>query len=243
MTLKDQLQTRYLDRLLATHRGRAFVLGQMAEAEGSDEGAIFDRLARRVEDGELQRMIRKHAEDEERHARLFHQCVERTGVDPGPVPAELKIIERIDRALGGFLGQEIEDDLGVMQAYVLLQVIEERAITQFGVIEPILRRHDPGSADVLAEIAADEARHLKYCHAISRRYAPDELTRMRTLRRYRDIEARAFTDNAAANMRYALDHDLLEIAPMEKVLWLGMNRLSAGRRRLDYTPYHGQLAA
>ena len=45
-----------------------------------------------------------------------------------PVPDELKLMDRIDRKLGGFWDRPINDDRGVMEAYSLLQVIEERAL-------------------------------------------------------------------------------------------------------------------
>lgn len=241
MDFATRLRTRYLDRLLSTARGRAFVLNQMADAESSDEGAIFELLEQRVDDPELQRMIRKHAEDEVRHAGMFRACVERNGGVPGPVPDELRLIDRLDRALGDFFERGIEGDRGVMEAYLLLQVIEERAITQFAMFEPILRIYDPLSADVLVEIGKDEERHLRYCHAISRRYAPDEATREATLARYRDIEARAFAANGSANMVHALDQGITPIGPLEATLWRGLARLSERRKVSQPTGFAGQV--
>jgi hypothetical protein len=237
MTLQSALRSRYLHALLESPRGRAFVLGQMAEAEGSDEGQVFEMLERRVDDPDLARMIRKHAEDEVRHARMFSERAAATGVPIAPLPAELRVLERLDRDLGGFFDNLRNDPTGVMEAYLLLQVIEERAITQFAIIEPIMREYDPASADVLVEVGRDEERHLKYCHAISRRYAPSEATRLATLARFREVEARAFADHSIANMRHCLDHDLAALRPLEKLLWRGLNRLSARRPHLDRTPF------
>jgi hypothetical protein len=237
MDLATRLRTRYLDRLLSTARGRAFVLNTMADAESSDEGAIFELLEQRVDDPELQRMIRKHADDELRHAEMFRACVERNGGTPGPVPDELRLIDRLDRALGDFFDRGIDSDRGVMEAYLLLQVIEERAITQFAIMEPIFRIYDPLSADVLVAIGADEERHLKYCHAISKRYAPDEATREATLARFRDIEARAFAANGSANMVHCLDQGITAIGPLEAGLWRGLARLSERRGATQPTPF------
>lgn len=243
MDLTTRLRTRYLDRLLSTARGRAFVLNTMADAEGSDEGAIFELLEQRVDDPELQRMIRKHADDETRHAEMFRACVERNGGVPGPVPDELRLINRLDRALGDFFDRGIDSDRSVMEAYLLLQVIEERAITQFAIFEPLFRIYDPLSADVLVEIGKDEERHLRYCHAISKRYAPDEATRQATLARYRDLEARAFADNGTANMLHCLDHGIAAVGPFEAGLWRGLARLSERRSVPQPTPFSSQPVA
>src|SRR5205823_5357973 len=85
-----------LSRLVASPRGRAFLFDFMAIAEEADEGA-FDLLIARVELPELQKMVRTHRDDEERHARLLRECLARTGVAPDPLPAHLRIIDRLDR--------------------------------------------------------------------------------------------------------------------------------------------------
>lgn len=227
MTLKASLQARVgehirnrlMDRLIASPTGRAHILNVMAEAEGSEEGAIFDILATRVEDARLQQMVRKHAADEERHAELFRARVIANGGTPQPIPEHLRLINRLNAALGDFFDGELSTDEDVMNAYLLLQVIEERAITQFRQLEPVFRTYDPKSADVIAEIAADEDRHLKYCHAISKRYAPDPATRVAALKRLRQIEARAFTDNSRANIQHCVDNGLLQVGRIEQRLW------------------------
>src|SRR5262249_13554189 len=148
----------------------------------------------------LARMIRRHQADEERHAEMFRACLARTGVDPGPVPEEVKMLVLLDRALDGICARPIVDRAQVMEAYVLLQVIEERAVTQFALIEPTFRRLDPQTADVLVAIGKDEERHLRYCHAIGRRYAPSPEAHRATLERFRAVEARTFAVGSLANM-------------------------------------------
>lgn len=240
MTIHERITVHYMTRLLANPRGRAFVLSQMATAEDSDEAQIFDVLLSRVDDPELQKMIARHRDDEKRHARMFRACVERIGVDVPPIPSELKLIDRIDAALGRFFDREIRDATGVMQAYVLLQVIEERAVTQFTMYRPIFERFDPFAAATIAEVARDEERHLRYCHAIARRYAPDEFTHARTLRRYRSIEARAFAENGRANMRFTIENGLVNLHPVEKLFYRGMARLGERRGATAPTPFFGE---
>src|SRR3954452_9116550 len=115
-------------------------------------------------------MIVRHRDDEIRHGQLFRDCVRRTNVDPGPVPADVKILDRLSAKLGGFFEQPITDGRGVMQAYLVLQVIEERACEQFAMYIRVFSKCDPETPAVFEAIANDEARHLKYCHAISKHY-------------------------------------------------------------------------
>lgn len=236
--IQDRLRARYLDRLLASPRGRAFFLGQAARAEESDEGRFFDELEARIDDPELARMVRLHRDDELRHASLFSAAADQLAAHREPVPTSLDLVPRLDRALGGFFDGLKSDRTSVMEAYLLLQVIEERATTQFGLIGPIARRHDPALADLLAGIARDEERHLKYCRAIAKRYAPDPATLTRTLAHYREIEARVFVENSHDNMAFSLERGLLAVRPLERAAWRGI--LDVLRRqplRPDWTPF------
>ncbi len=219
MTLQNRLHARFISRLVATPEGRAHFLNQITDAEASGESEIFERVKKQIDDPQLAKIIDRHQADELRHEQLFRACVVRTGVTPGPVPSNLKIIDRIDRATGGFLSRPIVDQRGIMEAYLLLQVIEERAITQFGLFEEVFRELDPVVANTFAEVAKDEQRHLKYCHAIVRRYAPDETTRVATLQRFRRIEAECFRDNGRANMDYTFGRGLFSAGPVEKLFW------------------------
>jgi len=106
-------------------------------------------------------------------------------------------------------------------------VIEERALTQFALFELAFRGVDDANADVIAEIANDEERHLKYCHAIARRYAPDAVTERDTLRALRELEARAFAENGRANMQHLFDKKWVAVNPVEKLFWQAVNGLSA----------------
>ena len=161
MDIRTRLSLRYLSRMTKTARGRAFILNQLADAESNGENKVFESVLKHVDDPSLQKMIEKHQADEIRHAKLYRAAAERQGVPIAPAPDHLKIIDRLDRAVGGFLNSPITDGQGVMEAYVMLQVIEERGITQFKLLAQAFRETDPQSADLIAEIAGDEERHLR----------------------------------------------------------------------------------
>jgi hypothetical protein len=220
----DQL---YLRRLVATPRGRSFLLSFMTDAEESDEKGVFDHLLARVDDPELHKMVRVHRDDETRHAEMLRACVLRQGVPAEPVPRDLRVVDRIDRMLGGLAARFVADERGVMEAYVLLQVIEERAVRQFPGIVRALRPVDPGSADTVARVLRDEERHVRYARAISRRYAPDETTLERTLRRFREVEARAYADHGRAFASAVADRDLLSARGPERLFWRALSAAQA----------------
>jgi rubrerythrin len=238
-----RLSRRYTRALATTPRGRAMLLTHCAEAENSGENRLFDRLADRVNDPDLHRLIQRHQADELRHARLFEACAERTGVPLRPVPENLRIIDRLDVRLGGVFERPIVSDLEVMEAYLLLQVLEERAVTQFPLFEQAFAGIDPETAAVFAEVARDEARHLKYCHAISRRYAPDEALRVATLRRFREAEAEAFATNSRATMAYSLGNGLVDVSVLERLAWRGVGALSDLLSQRQPTPFWSEGVA
>jgi rubrerythrin len=202
--IRQALTLSYLRHLASTQAGRGFILSQVADAESSGESQVFEQALAKVDDPQLAGMIRKHQADEIRHAALFLACEARNGLPPRTVPAELKLIDRLDQRLGHPLSRSIESSEGVMRAYLLLQVLEERAISQFEQFIAAFREVDPQTAAVFEEVRADEERHLKYCHAISRRYAPDETTRLSALARMRQAEAEAYRENQAANMQFTM---------------------------------------
>jgi rubrerythrin len=240
MTLQQRLTVRFLTHLVATPAGRAHVLHQAAEAESNGETQLFDRLQEHVDDPELGRLVKRHAEDEVRHAELFRACVARTGVTPPPVPPELRVIDRLDAALGGVFQRPIRERRDVMNAYLLLQVLEERAVTQFGVMEPVFRAVDPETADVFAQIASDEQRHLRYCHAIARRYSPDVPTQAEALSRFRAIEAKVYAGVTGENVRHTLARGLITPSPLEHAGWLALDKLGRLVGREQRTPFWGQ---
>ena len=115
------------------------------------------------------------------------------------------MLERLNERLGIF-NRPVENDRDVMDCYLVLQVIEERAVEQFSMIEPVMRTVDPKSADILRGIAKDEERHLLYCRAIVRRYAPSEEVRVARLRELRHAEAEAFKAHQQASSAHLLDN-------------------------------------
>lgn len=221
------LDLRFLDRLWASPRGRAFMVGFMADAEDSDERGVFDTLLERVDEPELHKMIRIHRDDEIKHAAMLRKCLARMSTIPILVPDHLRIIPYLERSLGNVAERFLDHDGGVMEAYVFLQVIEERAVVQFPLFADAVRPYDTDIAKTIDAIAADERRHVKYAKAISKKYAPNETTLARTLAQFRAAEAKAHVDHGGAFLDFALDENLLAIGRFEKLIWRAMSKLPA----------------
>lgn len=238
--LRQAINDRFVGRLVATAVGRKHILNQAAHAEDSDEGQIFDLLLERVDDAKLHKMIEIHRDDEKRHAVMFFDALRRNGFEPTPVLPELSLLDRLDAALGGFFDTFTQKDNPVMEAYLLLQVIEERAVTQFAQMRPHFAKYDPRTATMLDEIGKDEERHLKYCVAISRQYAPDQLTVARTLKKFRTVEAEVFAKLSQGNMRFALENELPDMSKLELELWRGFLKILERNSQPLATPYWHQ---
>lgn len=243
MTLRERVTLAFMKRLLGTAEGRAHLLNQVADAESNGENQVFEHVLAHIDDPKLRKMVEKHQADEIRHEQMFRACVERTGIQPGAVPSHLKLIDRLDAAIGHFFQHPITDATGVMEAYLLLQVVEERAVTQFALFEQVFRDIDPVIADTFAEVARDEERHLKYCHAIARRYAPNAETHDETLARFRSLEARCFAENGQANMEYTFARGWFKGGAISKWFFRQIQQVGLRSGSLPYTTFATPAAA
>ena len=235
MTLVERLNVRYMKHLFSTPEGRAHVLSQAADSEASGEAAIFEQTLKKAEDPDLARLIGRHRDDELRHEQLFRARVRAQGVGEPSVPEELKLIGRIDEKLGGILSRPISGPRGVLEAYSLLQALEERAVFSFKMFIAAFETTDPESAHITREVLADEERHLKYCVAVARRYARDEAERLEVLDQMRRVEGEAFRENQLANMKFTLERGWIG-GRLETLAWTALRQLLLAVPLLPPTP-------
>ena len=90
MTLEMSIGRSFLRSLVSHPAGRAHVLSLMVAAEEGDEAGVFDQLARKADDPELEKLVKRHKEDEARHAGMYRACLARNGLQAQPVPDELR---------------------------------------------------------------------------------------------------------------------------------------------------------
>ncbi|MBK6578365.1 MAG: ferritin-like domain-containing protein [Sandaracinaceae bacterium] len=234
LNVERRLRKSFMRRLVSTPRGREHVLSLMVAAEEGDESGVFDALATRADDEELQKLVRLHQEDERVHAQLYRDCLTRIGLRFVTVPDELMIIRRIGRAAGGVFAEGVESGTSeplrtradVMNTYALLLAIEQRGVQQFPVIGAEFRRlGDHETADVFDRVAKDEARHVRYCKAIGRRYAEDDAQWAHAVETFARIEDRAFKAVGVTTIAHALETGLLSDSRLAKGLGRAMRAL------------------
>lgn len=233
----DALHRAFLGTLLRNPVGKATVLRSLADEEGGNGGEldIFAHMLDVIEDDEVKKLVRLHKSDEERHEQLFLAAVRATGAEPLPIPNDARLLYRLDAHLG-FFTRPIVDRAGVADAYLLLHVIEERALRQFA--RDRLAFADVGDAAtvrVLDEVSADEERHLRYCEAIARKMLPDDDARGRRLAALRALEAKCFAEVQTLMFARFVDAGLVD-----GVLWRGLAALA---RRDAPAPLAGIAAA
>ncbi len=249
--LDDGLQRLFLKELLAEPRGRATLLKQLGDAEGGDGGEldIFEHVLAVLDDPaqadtsadaaaleEVRKLVRVHKADEERHERLFHDRAAATGAAPMKLPPEAHLLRRLDKHVG-FFSKPVVDKKGVVDAYLLLLVIEERAVRQFDRYRAAFAAAgDEATAQVIDGIKADEARHLRYCEAISRRYSDDEEVRQARLAELRALEASCFDQVQAINLRMLVDAGFVGRTWWTKALWARLSKAAGRRIPADFRP-------
>lgn len=237
MNLRNTIAKYFVRRLIETPEGRAHLLNQIAEGEEQGEARLFDEAIGLVEDERLKKMIRRHAEDEIRHGEMFRACIARNGVEVGPVPPHLDVLSQLDEALGGFFERGITSAEQLMEAFAILQVIEERALDQFSMYAEVFEgAGDPETAETFRLVEKDEERHLKYCRAIALRYAPSEAAYDAEVERIREVEARVFRTTQSNNVDHILENDL---APSlsARLFFRAMRALSTRVDELPYTQF------
>jgi rubrerythrin len=217
MNLQHHIRARFLERLLATPAGRAHMLNLAVDAEEGDEAGIFDQLLARVDDPELKTMVRRHRDDERRHAEMFRVCLRRTGVDPGPVPDELRLIRRIAGKTDGLFDRGLESPEDIVHVYALLLAIEERGVQQFPLLGAAFARFDRNTSATFAAVTRDEERHTRYCHTIGRHYARSETEWQRALTRFAAIEAEAYAEAGVANVTIASERGFVDLNLLERL--------------------------
>ncbi|MDP2340957.1 MAG: hypothetical protein Q8O67_08370 [Deltaproteobacteria bacterium] len=205
------VEKQFLKQLVSTPRGRATLLSQVARSEGTDgETGVFEHILRSIDDDEVLKLVRVHQADEAGHEQLFLARAAAQGAAPLVTPKSTDLLARLDKHTG-FHSRPVKDRHGVFQAYLLLQVLEERALRQFDrMMEAFAAVDDDDTVKVFAEVKADEARHLLYCHAITKRYAPSEAARREGLEMMRRLEAEAFEETQRANFHVFVAEKLVD---------------------------------
>jgi hypothetical protein len=177
------IERRFLDAVVSDRRTLCFVLHTYAVGEAESEGGFFDAVLPFV-DGGIARMVRKHAADEVRHAALISEQVVALGGGPQPIPDDLQLVRWLDAELGGLLTRPWADADEAAAAWMVLWALERRLNERLTLLGDALERtgDEPRvrAGKVLASIAADERRHLRFCDTlVAELVAPDRQEQLR----------------------------------------------------------------
>lgn len=184
---------------------KAFSLSAYADAEGTGEGAVFDRALLRSSDPEVTRMIRRHQQDERNHAQWLAERRDALGLPAQPIPAHLRTIEILSAEAGGVLDLPMTEDAHVAAVYALLYVVEERALLEFDQAARALDAvGDAESAALFRRIAQDERNHLRYCSAVGAKFS-DAAAWDASVASMRVIEARVYAHQQRQFTRFVVD--------------------------------------
>jgi rubrerythrin len=236
MRLEAAIRKRFIRRLIDTPAGRAYMLNLIVAGEESDQIGIFDRLAELADDEAGRKAALRHKQDEERHSTLYRECLARTGGRPEPVPKRLMLLRRMERKTddafavslyrGSTDGVQSRQDL--MNLYAMMLASEERALHEFPALSRLFRAvGDDETANVFDTVTEDERRHVKYCQAMGRRYAPDEATWTNAAARFERIEAAAYREIGLAIIAEALTRDLLRFGAFGRLFGRVLSRVAA----------------
>ena len=191
------------------------------EAQGGWENA---RIAALTADGELAAKISRHGADEDKHGRIFLALLRKRGLDTLEVPAAADYCMRLERQGIGLAHERLREERLLSDEEVLAYLVHSR-VTEQRALEEVRQqlgifRDDPELGKAVRSIAADEERHLAYCHEellrmVERGHGP----RVRSmLREYAQVEIRTYRDVSLAVM-----------GRMGEVLnWSGAKRLLLG---------------
>jgi sphingolipid 4-desaturase/C4-monooxygenase len=237
-TLVERANLLFLKQLVKSPRGRVHLLAQVADAESSGEGAIFERLAQIVDDAELQRLIARHAADEVRHGQRLNARITELGIPRPKLPDALNLAIALDVRLGVASGPLYTRE-DVMKMYLFLQVLEERTVWQFQLFVEAMADVDPTSAALFADILRDEERHVLSCQAITKRLAPSAAVLEQTLAHYRAIESQVFAENGNASLAFILNTKVLDESALVQGLWRVAGLFS--RISLAANPHHSDM--
>ena len=87
---------------------------------------------------------------------------------------------------------------------------------------------------------ADEARHLKYCHAITKRYSKNEEDRQAQLQKVRELEAECFAENGREAMAWTLERGSL--GGWRRAFWGALNVVQQRREPSANTAFADMAA-
>jgi len=217
------LSRRWMARVAADPAALRATLGAYRDGEDNGEAAVFEQVGAHLP-ARYVRMCARHAADEARHAALFAAAVDALG-GAAPTPARLDPLARLDAAAGGLLATAGDSREALGRVFLLLMAFERRLAERLPLIADGFAAARPELSALFRTVARDEARHIRYCTAVSQALIPDP-DRWATLRDEAvAVEARAFAPYLFDFLNHILDIGLRQMPWWERLGFRLMARL------------------
>lgn len=223
--LSITLNRRYLRSVVRDVDALRFFLNNAADAESNGEATIFERVQPFL-DGQIAKLVQRHAADEVRHAKMLTDALLSIGGAPSVPEERFRLVERTGEAAGDVFNKTLESGYDVAKVYLLLYAVERRAIERFTLMEEALREVYPEIADVFARIQKDEKTHMHYCVAASKNALPDEEAWTKLRDEMVEIEAQVFTRQSGIFMNHLIDNVFKTMPWYEKAFWKAARKLN-----------------
>jgi rubrerythrin len=207
-------------------------LAAKGEAQGGWENR---RIAALTRDGALRSKIARHAEDEDKHGRLFAALLRKRGLEPCEVPPAADYTMRLERRGIGLSHERLQREAPLEEEELLRYLAHSRVTEQRAHEEVEQQRRifgdDPELGRAVRMIAEDEVNHLSYTHEELARFCTRGYrARIRAmLREYALAEIATYRDVSAvvmARMAQALGWS----RPKRFALWFGIQTIYAIER-------------
>lgn len=224
--LAISMNRRYLQSVVRDVDALRFFLNNSADAESNGEATIFVRVKPFL-DGQIAKLVDRHAADEIRHAKMLVDALESIGGTTSIPEEKFRLVERTGEAAGDVFNRPITGGYDVAKVYLLLYAIERRAIERFTLMEEALRDVYPDIATVFARIQKDEKTHMHYCVAVSKAALPDEAAWTALRDEMVEIEAEVFTRQSAIFMNHLLDNVFTTMPAYQKIFWKAARKLNS----------------
>lgn len=186
---------------------RAYQLFVSTASVGEEQGGWEnERIAALTEEEELAAKIRRHAEDETKHGRLFQALLKKRGLERLDVPPEANYTLLLERRGIGLSHERLLEDCPLSEEELLEYLVHSR-VTEQRAAEEVARQcrvfgDDPEMGRALRIIDEDEKNHLSYANEELRRFGErghaDLIRHM--LKRYALAESAVHRDVALAIM-------------------------------------------
>lgn len=242
-TLVQRLHAHLTGHIARDRDALAVVLRSLRDAEESGEAQVFCVDMPQLPPA-IAGLVARHGADEERHVDLMERAL--AAIDAQAVgDGHTHVFAQVDAVAGAVFEQDLTDPVRFAEAYFLLYAMERRLSAFLHNLERHVRPVEPALADVLAEVRADEEKHIVWCQVVAWEALDGDRAAWEAAReRMIAVEARSFARIQGANLAEIVTTTLSAMPTWQRGLWWGVAQvLQHGHISYPVPDPEGRLAA